>query len=394
MSFKQSFILAIKSLAGSKMRAFLTMLGIIIGVAAVIILISVVDGFKGMMLNEFEKLGTNTLNVYINPRSSTKHVYVEDMMEFAAKHTDVIAGVTPNVSGSGYTIKIGTETLSSTTLSGVNEMAADINKIEMDAGRFLEYMDVEKRQRNCVVGSYIAKEYFGGSEQAIGQTVKVSGNPVVIVGVVKESAGGTESSADDRIYLPYSTMRAVVQQVAGGNYTVAAINKDYSMQAKAVIEAYLYSVFENDDYYRVVSMAEIMDMADEMTGTLTAILVGIAAISLLVGGIGIMNIMLVSVTERTREIGIRKSLGAKKWDIMSQFVVEAATTSAVGGVVGILLGAVVSIAAGMLLKIDATPSAMAILVSFSVSAAIGIMFGYFPANKAAKLNPIDALRYD
>ena len=172
------------------------------------------------------------------------------------------------------------------------------------------------------------------------------------------------------------------------------MDENKSEQAKSVIETYLLSIFNSDDYYTVISMAEMLDMVDELTGQITLILVGIAGISLLVGGIGIMNIMLVSVTERTREIGIRKSLGARRFDIMSQFVVEAATTSAVGGVVGILLGIAVSYAAGALMNLKVTPSPAAILIAFSFSAAIGIMFGYFPANKAAKLNPIDALRHD
>ena len=175
---------------------------------------------------------------------------------------------------------------------------------------------------------------------------------------------------------------------------MASTSKDDVTKVKKLVENYLYSIFDNSDLYTVTAVADLVDTVDELMGTLTAILVGIAGISLLVGGIGIMNIMLVSVTERTREIGIRKSLGAKPWDIMSQFVVEAATTSSMGGFIGIAFGCVSSIVAGKILGVTATPSILAILVAFSVSVAIGMFFGYFPAKKASKLNPIDALRHD
>lgn len=390
MSFKQSFILAIKSLSSSKMRAFLTMLGIIIGVAAVIILVSLVDGFKNNMLDQFNSLGANTIAVSIQSRGGTRTVSVEDMLALCDEYPDVLLAASPNVTAGGKA-KIGTEELSS-SITGVSENYLDVTTTTVEQGRFLTFNDVNTRQKVCVVGSYISKEFFGGN--AVGESLKINGNTFKIVGVFEEAADSTEGSSDDKIIIPYTTVRSITRISFVSSYTFAAVDENKSEQAKSVIETYLLSIFNSDDYYTVISMAEMLDMVDELTGQITLILVGIAGISLLVGGIGIMNIMLVSVTERTREIGIRKSLGARRFDIMSQFVVEAATTSAVGGVVGILLGIAVSYAAGALMNLKVTPSPAAILIAFSFSAAIGIMFGYFPANKAAKLNPIDALRHD
>ncbi len=390
MSFKQSFILAIKSLSSSKMRAFLTMLGIIIGVAAVIILVSLVDGFKNNMLDQFNSLGANTIAVSIQSRGGTRTVSVEDMLALCDEYPNVLLAASPNVTAGGKA-KIGTEELSS-SITGVSENYLDVTTTTVEQGRFLTFNDVNTRQKVCVVGSYISKEFFGGN--AVGESLKINGNTFKIVGVFEEAADSTEGSSDDKIIIPYTTVRSITRISFVSSYTFAAVDENKSEQAKSVIETYLLSIFNSDDYYTVISMAEMLDMVDELTGQITLILVGIAGISLLVGGIGIMNIMLVSVTERTREIGIRKSLGARRFDIMSQFVVEAATTSAVGGVVGILLGIAVSYAAGALMNLKVTPSPAAILIAFSFSAAIGIMFGYFPANKAAKLNPIDALRHD
>lgn len=390
MNFKQSFILAIKSLTTSKMRAFLTMLGIIIGVAAVIILVSLVDGFKTLMLDQFDSIGANTISVSITPRGSTRTVDVEDMIELCEENSDVLYAVTPNVSAMA-SAKIGTEDLSS-SITGVSEDYLKISTTKIEQGRFLTYNDVSTRQKVCIIGSYINKEFFGGN--GIGKTIKINGNTFTVVGVFEEVADSTKSSSDDKIIIPYTSVRSITAFSFVSSYTFATKEDSLAEQGKAIIERYLFSIFNNDDLYNVTSMAEMLDILDTLTGNITTILVGIAGISLLVGGIGIMNIMLVSVTERTREIGIRKSLGAKHFDIMSQFVVEAATTSAIGGVIGIFLGIIVSILAGNLMDLPVSPSVISILVAFSFSAAVGMMFGYFPARKAARLNPIDALRYD
>lgn len=391
MSIKQSFILALKSLSSSKMRSFLTMLGIIIGVASVIILVSLVNGFSDSMLETFESSGINLVNVNIRGRGSSRTVNPDDMYELIEEKSDIMTSVSPLVTAS-VTLKVGTEN-NTTSVTGVNEYYADMKSIELQSGRFLEYIDVERRQKVCVVGTYIAETYFG-TQDCVGQILKINGNDYKVIGVIEETADSEESSADDIIYIPYSCASLLSWQRSIGSYIVAAQSKDEVTQVKKAIEDYLYKIFSNSDLYTVSSVADMIDQVNELSGQLTLILVGIAGISLLVGGIGIMNIMLVSVTERTREIGIRKSLGARPWDIMSQFVVEAATTSSMGGFLGIALGCVSAIFAGKLMDITATPSIGAIILSFSVSVAIGMIFGYFPAKKAARLNPIDALRYD
>lgn len=391
MGFTQAFKLALKSLAGSKLRAFLTMLGIIIGVGSVIILVSLMQGMTGEVTSMFEDMGTNMLTVTVTGRGSSRTVDDDDMYALYEENTDVFMGMSPTVIIMG-SVKTSTDSdsFSSTSVSGVSEQYADINGLALQDGRFISYADLESRSKVAVVGTYVAN-MLGGN--AVGQTVKVNGNALTVIGVVEQQDDSTEGSVDDCIYLPYTTAsKLTFGQVSA--YTFATWDSSLNAQGTALIDDMLYSVFENDDFYSISDMQEMVDSMEEMTGMMTMVLVGIAGISLLVGGIGIMNIMLVSVTERTREIGIRKSLGAKKRDIMRQFVIEAGTTSALGGVIGIVFGAVVALALGQAIGIDATPSVMAVGVSFGVSVAIGVFFGFMPARKAAKLNPIDALRYD
>ncbi len=392
MGFSQAFKLAFKSLSGSKMRAFLTMLGIIIGVASVIILVSLMQGMTGEVTSMFEDMGTNTLTVTVTGRGSSRTVDVNDMYGLYEDNTDVFSAISPTVSVMGQ-VKNGTDSdsFSSTSVSGVSEQYAEIGKLTLAEGRFISYTDLNDRNKVAVVGSYINNTVFGG--KAVGQTLKVNGNIVTIVGALEEKDDSSSGSSDDCLYLPYTTASKLTFGMIS-SYTFATKDSSLNSRGTSIIESKLYSVFQNSDYYSITDMQSIVDSMNEMTGMMTMVLVGIAGISLLVGGIGIMNIMLVSVTERTREIGIRKSLGAKRRDIMRQFVIEAGTTSALGGVIGIVLGAVIAVIAGKIIGLNATPSVSAIALSFGVSVFIGVFFGFMPANKAAKLNPIDALRYD
>ncbi len=287
---------------------------------------------------------------------------------------------------------MGTDTYCSPLCPGFRRIYNVIGSLTVDDGRFLSYSGYEDRHKVAVVGTYLANDVFGG-DNTVGQTVKIGGNQYTIVGVLAEQADSTEGSADDCIYIPYTTASKLTIG-AISNFTFATTNTDYNDQASDLIDRALYEVFQNEDFYTITDMASLLDQVNEMTGMMTMVLVGIASISLLVGGVGIMNIMLVSVTERTREIGIRKSLGAKRKDIMRQFVIEAGTTSALGGVVGIAFGIGVAILLGNLIGISARPTFGAIALSFGVSLLIGVFFGFAPANKAAKLNPIDALRYE
>lgn len=390
MNMKQSFSLALKSLKTSKMRSFLTMLGIIIGVAAVIILTSMVDSMKQMMVDEFESMGTNLITVNITSRGGNRTVEPEDMIELV-EEKETLAAVSPNITIPAY-VKNGNEN-QSTTCIGTSENYHEINNLEIDSGRYLSYIDVERRQKSCVIGSYVAESVFQGTNP-LGQVIKINGYSFTVVGVAAEKADSSESSQDDRVYLPYTVARTLTFMSRISEYSFSAADKDRLDEAIEDIEAALYKVYQSDDYYNVSSVSAMVDTLDELTGTLTLILVGIAGISLLVGGIGIMNIMLVSVTERTREIGVRKSLGATPWNILSQFVVEAATTSCCGGILGIFIGIGGAYLLCTLMDMKTVITVFSIVIAFSVSAIIGIAFGYFPAKKAAKLNPIDALRHD
>ncbi len=390
MNIKQAFSLALKSLKTSKMRSFLTMLGIIIGVASVIILTSLVDSMKQLMVDEFESMGTNLISVNITGRGGNRTVEPEDMLALV-EEKESLAAVSPNITIPAY-VKNGNEN-QSTTCIGTSESYSEINNLEMEQGRYLSYIDVAKRQKCCVIGSYVADSVFDG-QNPVGQVIKINGYSFTVVGVAAEEADSSESSQDDRVYLPYTVARTLTYMSRISNYSFSAADKDLLDQAVTDIKEALFKVYASDDYYSVSTVSAIMDTLDEMTGTLTLILVGIAGISLLVGGIGIMNIMLVSVTERTREIGVRKSLGATPWNILSQFVVEAATTSGCGGILGIILGISGACLLCTLMDLPTVITPASILIAFSVSAVIGMTFGYFPAKKAAKLNPIEALRYE
>ncbi|SFP88850.1 putative ABC transport system permease protein [Oscillibacter sp. PC13] len=399
MSLMETFQMALKNIWGSKMRTFLTMLGIIIGVCAVIVIVGLGNGMQGYIEDSFADMGTDSLTVMILGRGSSRSVSEEQMYEMAEENSEYLKQISPTVSMSG-SLKIGSDTVSSTSITGVSEDYFSMKGYEVAQGRGLQYTDMANRKKVCVIGQYLNMAYFGGN--AVGQTLKVGGTTFTIVGVMAaETDDLEEGGTDDCLFVPYSTAARLSFTGTISSYTVTVQNTDYISEAKTLVENELYKVFADDDAYNVSSMAEMVEEMNSMVNMIIYILAGIAAISLVVGGIGIMNIMLVSVTERTREIGIRKALGAKEGAIMRQFVIEAATTSALGGVLGIALGYGLSAVATTVIAnvmpdtpITVSPSLGAVLLAFGVSTGIGVIFGYLPAKKAALLNPIDALRYD
>ena len=374
------------------MRSFLTMLGIIIGVASVIILVSLVNAYMSYMTESFASLGTNQISVNMINLSS-RSVSVDEMYEFYEEHTDLFDHMTPMVSVS-TTVKHNSDTMSSTGVSGVSEDYLAIKDYDLVQGRNIQYSDITSRQKVCVIGYYVASELYGSPEKAIDETIKIGGYAYRVVGVVERQDeddledGGT----DDFVWLPYSCAVKMARNANINNYTFTIMDLTTASEATALIENFLYETFKDDDLYNVTAMSEMLDSLNSMIAMVSAGLGGIAGISLLVAGVGVMNIMLVSVTERTREIGIRKALGARKSVILQQFVIEAAVQSAMGGIIGIIIGSIATTTVGKLAGLNATPTPMAVIVSFSVSVAIGLFFGYMPARRAASLNPIDALR--
>ena len=396
MSLMESFSMAVKNIITSKTRAVLTMLGIIIGVAAVIVIVGLGNGLENYVTDMFSDMGTNTLTVSVESRGSTRTLSVEDMYAIVEENSDYLDLCSPVVSMAG-TVKIGTETSSSTSVSGVSEDYSAIEGSTVASGRDLQYSDIAQRKKVCVVGAYINMAYFGGD--AVGQTLRVGGQSLTVVGVLAQQSDTLEEGgSDDCLYLPYSTASRISGTVS--SYVITVQDEDQVTQSKTVLEDALYEIFASDDFYTVTSMAEMLETMTSMIDVLVLVLAGIAAISLVVGGIGIMNIMLVSVTERTREIGIRKSLGAKERYIMEQFVMEAGTTSALGGIFGIALGYLLSRIASVVVtqtmgtELAVSPTLGAVAVAFGISVGIGVFLGYLPAKKAAQLNPIDALHYD
>lgn len=398
MSIFESFTLAIRTIFASKLRSFLTMLGIIIGVSAVIVIVGLGNGMQEYTAQSFSEMGTDVLTVQVGGRgSSTRTVDVDGMYEIVEAEPEHFTALSPTVYLSGG-VKIGRETLDTTPATGVSESYLAMKQYEVEEGRGLRYVDMVNRTHSCVIGRYVADTYYGGN--AVGQDIRIGGNTFHIVGVLAQSADEMESGgSDDGIYVPYSTA-ARLTGTKPSAFTVQLADEETASASKQVLEAALYEVFENEDAYSVMSLSELLSMITGMQTVIVTILAIIAGISLVVGGIGIMNIMLVSVSERTREIGIRKALGAKERTILTQFVIEAATTSAMGGFIGILLGyglsAVGSVIIVQLLGEDMhiVPTLSAVATAFLVSATIGVVFGYLPARKAARLNPIDALRYE
>lgn len=393
MKFSKTISLAISSIKSNKMRSFLTMLGIIIGVAAVIILVSIMDGVTGQVTDSFEGLGMNNITVSITSRGSTRYVEPEDLYELIDQNKNLYAYCSPKVTTTVNIKSPNSSESSYAMVTGVDETYDEIDGIATKQGRFLQYVDIDKLLKVCVIGTYYEQEYYGNGK-AVGETIKINGEPYTIIGVLEEQSDSAEGSADQCVYIPYTNAAKMSWNTSISSYVVSMKDAEQMDTAKTVLESKLTEILGSSDYYNITATQEILDEMNDIINMLKAALVLIAGISLLVGGIGIMNIMLVSVTERTKEIGIRKSLGAKEKHIKQQFVIEAGTISGMGGIIGILFGGAVAFLIGKLMDMSIVPSVAAIIISFSVSVGIGVIFGFLPAKNAASLNPIDALRFE
>ena len=394
---------ALKNIASNKFRTLLTMLGIIIGIMAVMIIVGLGNGLTQSMRASVSSMGMNLLQVNVfGPRA--RNVSVDEMYRITEERPDLFSGISPMVSmdRTSSAVRVGTKNYSQTSVIGISETYAGMTGTKIAEGRGIQYVDCAEYKRVCVVGDYIARVAYGGN--AIGQTLKLGPDQFTIIGVAAAEVSDPslqEGSSDDYVYIPYTTAQRVARSSNVSAYGVTTVTEAQVAEGKAVLEAGLQELTHSEDSYFVTSLSEVLNTFSSMIGMVVSVLTVIAAISLLVGGIGIMNIMMVSVAERTREIGIRKALGAKERSILALFVAEAATTSALGGVIGILLGYMVSAAASPLVAVvmgdpsmTISPSPSSVMIAFGVSVGIGVLFGYLPAKRAARLNPIEALRYD
>jgi len=402
--YKESFLMAWASLIANKMRSILTMLGIIIGVAAVIALVSIGNGVKQDIQNSISSLGSNLLMVMpgaprtpgVRPSAgSMKSLKVSDYE--AISKLDGVKAASPMTNGS-YVVIYQNKNWT-TSVSGVSYNYLDVNNWSMKSGRFLSEKNVQNRERVAVVGKTVVKNLFG-DEDPVGAEIRVKNIPFRIIGVLNsKGSGAMGNDQDDMVVIPYTT---AMERVEGVDYLrmIYVTGKDENGidRLQSDIENLLrvrHGIKDtNLDDFNIQNMNSIMETMEETTGTLTLFLGAVAAISLVVGGIGIMNIMLVSVTERTREIGVRKALGATYSVIVTQFLIEAVVISLMGGIIGIILGIGSSKLIGMASGMSTVISVPTIVMSFAFSMAIGLIFGIYPARKAAKLNPIDALHYE
>ena len=392
MNYSQAIKMSIKSIMGNKMRSLLTMLGIIIGVAAVIIMISLVQGSTKSILSRLESMGTNMISVTLTGQKSNKVLTMKEMQALVDKNPSLLSAVAPTIN-SNVTIKVGTEN-AKTSLIGTNDAYSTILNTKVQAGgRFMSAMDVQERRNVAMIGSYIAKLTYPDTSP-IGKEIKIEGQIFTIIGILEVKSTSTAGSTDDRVMIPYTTATRLIKNSSVRSFSFQAYNTEVSDKTLAVLNTYLKKELKSEDAYRVFNQADLLETVSEMTGVMTAMLGGIAGISLLVGGIGIMNIMLVSVTERTREIGIRKAIGARRKSILIQFLIESIVVSCMGGIIGVIVGMLGTWGIGNLIKISATPSFGTILLAGGFSIAVGVFFGLYPANKASKLNPIEALRFE
>jgi len=397
----ETFNLAIKSIWRNKVRSALTALGIIIGVASVILLVSVGQGLQNYITGQFENLGTNLIYVLPGKVGSEGGGFAQGPPDFTGskftlRHIENIANLGGPVKNAAADNDIPASvsykgTTKYTTVGSISEAWEQMVNIEVDKGRLITKSDVDLSRNVAILGKTISEEFFGSGDP-LEKDITIGDSKFIVVGTIKEI--GTQSIGFDInnfVAIPITTSQRVFDRNTIQSIIVQARSKDDIESAKDEVERYLTSQMDEDDF-TVVDSSSLLDTINQVLGVVTAALGGIAAISLIVGGVGIMNIMLVSVTERTREIGLRKALGAKPSDILNQFLIEAVTLSLGGGALGITIGWLGSLALNQVFPTAVTW--WAVMLAFGVSATIGIVFGVAPAIRASKLDPIEALRYE
>jgi len=407
MHLTQTISMAFKAISGNKIRSFLTMLGVIIGVMSVVVLVAVGQGTTASVTESISAMGTNLLTVNIQTRSVGRSMFggrnsrssgasskgtvilkLEDILSLEA-HEEIEA-VSPVCTGS-LTVKAGS-TNTTASITGVLPAYAHIINQGAQSGRYIIDADVDNRSAVCVIGAELAQDLFGSTD-VVGNTLHIDGRQFRIVGVLTSKGTSMSGSSDDSVVMPFTLAQRMLDSTSISSIYISAADASMVESAQTIVENFLYKKYQNESTYSVANQTQMLETATETSSTLSLMLGGIASISLLVGGIGIMNIMLVSVTERTREIGIRKAIGAKRRSILLQFLIESAVISGMGGVIGLALAYallhVMESMMGMSVVLDPVVSYLA--VGFSML--VGVVFGLYPASKASKLRPIEALHY-
>ena len=391
----QSFKMAVKAIAGNKMRSFLTILGVVIGVVAIVVLVSIGQGANSSVVESIEGMGTNLITANINARRMNP-IDLDSLNELA--QNEAISYVAPISSVSG-TVKAGTTTYDDGVVQGTTPGYESIRNWTVAEGRFLQQPDIDNRSFVAVIGSEAATEMYG-TTHAVGETFSLNGYTITVVGVLEAVGSSASGSNDNQILIPFTLAQRLSNQTSISSFYVSAASSAQVEQAQAAVESYLEKAFENYNtrsfgtQYSVFNQTEMLSTLSETTNTLTLMLGGIAAISLLVGGIGIMNIMLVSVSERTREIGIRKAIGAARGNILTQFLIESLVVSLMGGLLGLAISVAAVKALAPVLQMTLTIPVNVAWMAIGFSVFIGVVFGMYPANKASKLRPIQALHYE
>ena len=385
---KEYFAIALRSVLSHKIRALLTTLGVVIGVASVILLMSLGNSAKAEAAAQIQSLGSNLIYVNINdPSGNVPDNWLDVIQEDA-----LIEEYSPLISSSARYLVEGQEV--SVTISGVNAQYASINTIDTTLGRFLSEEDIDYSTPSVVLGSKIPNLLFPNTE-VLGETLLIKGYPFTVIGVVEERGTNFGGDNDMMVYIPMQfASRMQGFRSPTQIFYIAAESEDTIDTSLNRIESYLKTVLPSEDNYRAFSQSQILGVLDTLMGLLTSLLSGIASISLLVGGIGIMNIMLVTVRERTKEIGIRKALGARQSQILSQFLIEAIIITVLGGLIGLVVSYLGTLLITALTDFNVLLGWDSVILSLGFSLTIGLIFGIYPAYTASKLEPVEALRFE